>query len=73
MRHATCTLILIAATVLLTDKLQTNTESADTSNVYHQALKIYVKSLGSKGGDGATLLMKKLPIYNALPKQIGVL
>ncbi|MCA4899179.1 MAG: hypothetical protein ACK514_04705 [Bacteroidota bacterium] len=49
----------------------TNTEAKDTSNVYHQALKIYVKNLAQSSTENYTLLIEKNYLFtDRLPKQL---
>lgn len=72
MKKITTTLILAAATIFTYGQTATNTESADTSNIYHQALRIYVNNMDAKRGEVATLLVEKNYLFtDALPKQIG--
>jgi hypothetical protein len=70
MRNIVSILILIAANVAY-GQTATNTETADTSHIYHQALRIYVKNLGHPSGEQSTLLIEKNYLFTeSLPKQL---
>jgi hypothetical protein len=51
----------------------TNTEARDSTNLYYQALKVYVNAMTTRNREKPILFVEKNPVVtNSLPSQLGV-
>lgn len=72
MKNAISTVIFVMSSVFAFGQTATNTEAADSSNVYHLALKIYVQNLGQPSPEQTILFIEKNYLFtDPLPQQVG--